>query len=503
MRSETPIADICLLLEGTWPYVRGGVSSWVNQLILGLPDFTFSVVFIGGQREAYGERQYRIPANVVHIEEHFLESAWRPVEALGRVGHEGAGETLRQMHRYLHDPGIPEEALGEGLLDTLASGRLCLEDVLRSRSSWEAITEGYTRHCSDPSFVNYFWTLRTMQAPLIMLSQVAARLPRARALHSISTGYAGLLGAVLQRRWQCAYLLSEHGIYTKERKIDLTQASWISEGPDEALRTGLDTEFSYIRNLWIRFFERIGLLTYRAADPIISLYAGNRQRQIADGAHPSRTRVVPNGIAMAAWTDALQRRPAGIAPVVGLVGRVVPIKDVKTFIRAMRGVVSAIPEAEGWVVGPEEEDRAYAAECRSLVASLGLEGKVKFLGFRQIHDLLPNLGLMVLTSISEAQPLVILEAWAAGTPVVSSDVGSCRELIEGAADESPPLGCAGEVVAIADPQATARAIIGLLGNPERWRAAQAVGLERVNRYYTEALMLDRYRNLYRNATGRL
>jgi len=205
---------------------------------------------------------------------------------------------------------------------------------------------------------------------------------------------------------------------------------------------------------------------------------------------------------MAAWADALQRRPAGIAPVVGLVGRVVPIKDVKTFIRAMRGVVSAIPEAEGWVVGPEEEDQAYATECRSLVASLGLEGKVKFLGFRQIHELLPNLGLMVLTSISEAQPLVILEAWAAGTPVVSSDVGSCRELIEGAADESPPLGCAGEVVAIADPQATARAIIGLLSNPERWRAAQAVGLERVNRYYTEVLMLDRYRNLYRNATGR-
>lgn len=109
-----------------------------------------------------------------------------------------------------------------------------------------------------------------------------------------------------------------------------------------------------------------------------------------------------------------------------------PIKDVKTFIRAMRGVVSAMPEAEGWIVGPEEEDPDYASECRSLVASLGLQDKVKFLGFRRIGEVLPQLGLMVLTSISEAQPLVILEAWAAGAPVVSSDVGSCRELIEGA-----------------------------------------------------------------------
>jgi len=60
------------------------------------------------------------------------------------------------------------------------------------------------------------------------------------------------------------------------------------------------------------------------------------------------------------------------------------------------------------------------------MASLGLEGKVHFLGFQNIQDILPQLGLMVLTSISEAQPLVILEAWAAGTPVISTDVGSCR-----------------------------------------------------------------------------
>jgi len=498
---EAPVADICLLLEGTWPYVRGGVSSWVNQLILGLPEFTFSVFFIGGQREAYPERQYKIPPNVVHIEEHFLESAWRPGDAVAAARREGSREPMRQMHQFFHHPDPPDVEQGEAILEMLASCRLTLDDVLHSRASWDAITEGYTRHCSDPSFINYFWTLRTMQAPLVMLAQAITRLPRARALHAISTGYAGLVGSVLQRRWQCAYLLSEHGIYTKERKIDLAQASWITDSPDEALRMGLDAEFSYVRRLWIRFFERIGLLTYRSADPIIALYDGNRQRQIADGAEPARTRVIPNGIAMAGWADALERRPPGIPPVVGLVGRVVPIKDVKTFIRAMRSVVSAIPEAEGWIVGPDEEDREYAAECRSLVISLGLEGRVKFLGFRQIHELLPNLGLMVLTSISEAQPLVILEAWAAGTPVVSSDVGSCRELIEGAADEQPALGRAGEVVPIADPQATARAVVDLLSDSERWRAAQAVGLERVNRYYTDALMLERYRTLYRSATG--
>lgn len=497
--SQAPVADICLLLEGTWPYVRGGVSSWVNQLIVGLPELTFSVFFIGGQRESYGKRHYAIPANVVHLEEHFLESAWRPGDAVAAAKREGPRQVMRELHAFLHHPEEPMVKQGQAVLEHLVNGALSLDDVLHSRANWEAITDGYERHCSDPSFINYFWTLRTMQAPLLMLAEAARRLPRARALHSISTGYAGLLGSMLQQHWQCAYLISEHGIYTKERKIDLAQASWISESPDEALRTGLDAEVSYIRRLWIRFFERIGLLAYRSADPIISLYGGNRERQIADGADASRTLVIPNGIPLDAWSEAMKQRPEGIPKVVGLIGRVVPIKDVKTFIRAMRSVVTTIPDAEGWVIGPEDEDPEYAAECHHLVVSLGLEGKVKFLGFRKINEVLPQLGLTVLTSISEAQPLVILEAWASGTPVVSSDVGSCRELIEGVPGEDRSLGLAGEVVAIADPQATARAIIDLLSSPQRWQSAQTAGLERVSRFYTETLMLERYRNLYREA----
>ncbi|CAE6881719.1 Glycosyltransferase [Pseudomonas marincola] len=501
-QDTAPIADVCLLLEGTWPYVRGGVSSWVNQLILGLPEMTFSVFFIGGQKSAYPKRQYAIPPNVVHIEEHFLESSWTAGRAVMSAKREGPRDEINALHEFFHHPGTPLPEDGARVLDILAAGSVTLDDVLHSRASWDAVTDGYTHHCSDPSFVNYFWTVRTMQAPLMMLCEAAMRMPRARALHSISTGYAGLLGSILQARWNCAYLLSEHGIYTKERKIDLAQANWISESPDEALKTGINSDVNYVRRLWIRFFERIGLLAYRSANPITALYDGNRQRQVADGADFARTLVIPNGIAMDVWASSIEQRPAGIPLTVGLVGRVVPIKDVKTFIRAMRGVISAIPEAEGWIVGPEEEDPDYASECHSLVVSLGLQDKVKFLGYQNIRELLPNLGMMVLTSISEAQPLVILEAWAAGTPVVSSDVGSCRELIEGAAGEDRALGFAGEVVAIADPQATSQAIVGLLSDSQRWHAAQAVGLKRVNTYYTETLMLQRYRNLYLEAIAK-
>ncbi|MDP0919958.1 GT4 family glycosyltransferase PelF, partial [Klebsiella pneumoniae] len=77
----------------------------------------------------------------------------------------------------------------------------------------ETLSEGYRLHCADPSFVNYFWTLRSLQSPLLMLAEASRKMPPARVLHSISTGYAGLLGCILKHRWKCTYLLSEHGIY--------------------------------------------------------------------------------------------------------------------------------------------------------------------------------------------------------------------------------------------------------------------------------------------------
>ncbi|MCJ8168925.1 GT4 family glycosyltransferase PelF [Atopomonas sediminilitoris] len=498
--NDEPVADVCLLLEGTYPYVRGGVSSWVHQIINGLPEVTFAVIFLGGSPRFYEKQQYQMPTNVVHFECHFLETSWEQGEAQARPGNRKAMEKVRELHTHFHTPDkqIPDELAGEVMRMLGEGDGLSRDDFLYSRASWDAITDGYEKYCTDPSFVNYFWTLRSMHAPVFLLAEVARNAPPCRLIHSVSTGYAGMLGAFLQRRWHRPFFVSEHGIYTKERKIDLAQASWIADNPDET-GEGLNADVGYIRRMWISFFEQLGRLTYNAADPIVSLYGGNRERQISDGALEQRCRVIPNGISLNAYADALGKRPEGIPKVVGLIGRVVPIKDIKTFIRAMRGVITTMPEAEGWIVGPDEEDPAYAAECRSLVASLGLVDKVKFLGFQKIPEIMPQLGVMVLTSISEAQPLVILEAYAAGVPCVATDVGSCRELIEGGPEDDRKLGSAGEAVAIADPQASARAILALLGDQERWKQAQAAGLARVTTFYTEELMFQRYRDLYQQA----
>lgn len=81
-------------------------------------------------------------------------------------------------------------------------------------------------------------------------------------------------------------------------------------------------------------------------------------------------------------------------------------------------------------------------------------------------------------------------------PSITTDVGSCRQLIEGLGEDDRAFGPAGAVVPIANPAAFAQAALDLLGDAQRWQAAQQAGLSRVRRFYTRAQMIDRYRALY-------
>jgi glycosyltransferase involved in cell wall biosynthesis len=501
-------ADICLLLEGTYPLVRGGVSSWVHQLITGLPEFTFSLVFVGGRRSDYGEAKYRLPHNVVHHESHFLEDALQGYEPRPSRLPAGPLADSEALHDYLRarasGAAAADQLTGwEGTVDSVLAqlerpDGLCMQHFLFGAEAWEVIERRHLEERRLPSFVDYFWTLRFIHAPLFQLARIADRVPEARSYHSVSTGYAGFLGALLERRRRRPLILSEHGIYTKERRIDLNQAEWLEPkaplGAAERARGA-----AVLRELWIRSFESIGRLVYRSARPIISLYEGNRARQHEEGAAPERTRIIVNGIDLTRFGRALAARPERIPPVVGLIGRIVPIKDIKTFIRAIGVLARELPDVVGWIVGGSEEGASYEEECRELALGLGLGAQLQFLGHRDVVEVFPKLGLLMLTSISEGQPLCLLEAFASGVPCVATDVGSCRALIEGQSPEDRALGSAGAVAPFADPEALGQAALALLADPAQWRTCQAAALARVQRYYGEQRMLGAYRDVYREA----
>lgn len=488
-------ADVTLLLEGTFPYVSGGVSSWVNEIIRGFPELRFAVVFIGSRAEDYGEMKYSLPKNVVSLQSHYLfdelhDDTARPVKVDRQIM-----QGVAEMHeRFRAGADDPQNWLSQVAAECRPGGKLARHTFMHGRQSWEYICQMFRQHCTDPSFTDYFWTVRTIHAPIWKLVRIAEGAPAARVYHSVSTGYAGFLGALLKLQRQRPLLLSEHGIYTKERRIDLHQAQWIADNRSSFER-GIG-EMSHFRKMWIRFFEALGRVTYSMSDEIVALYEANRQRQITDGAPAERTCNIPNGIDVARFAPLRQQRPGTPPPIFCLIGRVVPIKDIKTFIRAARIVTAHYPEAEAWIAGPEDEDPAYAQECRELAHSLGLADKVRFLGFQQLTELLPKVGLVVLSSISEALPLVMLEGYAAGVPAVTTDVGSCRQLIYGLDEADRALGASGEVVGIANPQAMAEAILRLLTDAQAWQAASRAAIARVENHYTQEMMFDRYRSIY-------
>jgi glycosyltransferase involved in cell wall biosynthesis len=493
-------ADIALLLEGTYPFVRGGVSNWTDQLIKAFPDYRFAVVFLGGHPNEYKGLQFELPDNVVHLETVFVHGPQEKPPVAAMKGDGPLMAFLKELHAGFKDLG--PKLFGDRPIDAMFP--LLLErhedlhrEFLYSETSWAYQRELYLQQCPNVPFVEYFWTVRSMHQPFWILARLAADLIPARVYHSVSTGYAGFLGALLQHRTQRPFILTEHGIYTKERKIDLFKAQWEAH---KELATDQEIGASaYLRDLWVRFFEVLGKLTYDVADPILSIYEANRQIQMRDGAAAERTRVIPNGIDVRRLATLRAKRPDAPPPILCLLGRVVPIKDTSTFIRAMRTVVSRVPEAEGWIVGTVEEDEEYAEECRDLVETLGLKGKVKFLGHKKIDDVLPKVGLLILSSISEGLPLVILEGFAAGVPAVSTDVGACRQLIYGSGEEDGDEGAAGEVVGLADPTALAEAALRLLTDPAKWRAAQAVAIHRVEAFYSQERMIASYRAVYEEA----
>jgi glycosyltransferase involved in cell wall biosynthesis len=497
-------ADIALMLEGTFPYVSGGVSSWINQIIRAYPEYRFAIVFLGSRREDYGGFKYPLPDNVVHSEEHFLheQAHWHPQPAARRGDAQGQALVQRLLDAFGQGPADPRamEAFREVAQQMLPGGSVQLGDFLYGKRSWDIICGIYRAHCADPSFVDFFWTVRLMLQPLWLLARVARQLIPVRAVHCASTGYAGFVGALLAQTRGVPLILSEHGIYTKERKIDLFKSEWIRDNRNIFQRD--PTELSYFRQMWIHFFEWLGRYCYAHADPILALYEANRLRQVQDGAAPERTANIPNGIKLERFAPLRAQRPPEPPPVLCLIGRVVPIKDIKTFIRAMRRVVNQRPDAQGWIAGPAEEDPAYAEECRNLVRSLGLQEQVRFLGMQRVEELMPRIGLVVLSSISEALPLVLLEGYAAGVPAVSTDVGSCRQLVEGLDEEDRALGPSGAVVPIAEPQQLADAALQLLGDTAAWQAASRAAIARVERYYTDTLMFDRYRQVYERALAR-
>jgi glycosyltransferase involved in cell wall biosynthesis len=200
-----------------------------------------------------------------------------------------------------------------------------------------------------------------------------------------------------------------------------------------------------------------------------------------------RAVVIHNGVDL----DRPRRRDGARARPVALlsVGRLRPPKDFLTLVRAVAALEPGSVRLR--IAGDGPDRAALSAE----VARLGLDGVVELLGERHdVDELLAAADLLVLSSDSEGLPLSVLEAMAAGLPVVASAVGGVPELVRD--------GETGLLVPPGDPGALARALAGLVADPELRARAGAAGRRRAEREFSLDACRQAHVELYRELVTR-
>jgi glycosyltransferase involved in cell wall biosynthesis len=481
-------ADVCLIVEGCYPFVAGGVSTWLDWLMRSQPQTRFSVVAIvaaGQPRVA----KYAYPPNMAALQVIELGGAVEPASWTG--AHRDAAVRLTPLLASFVTHGKLDDLRAVNAIVNDPSRPIPLRALVRSELSWEMCRASYDLLMPYASFKGYFWAWHALMDGLFAM--LKAPLPRAAAYHTISTGYAGLLAARARLEGAERAIITEHGIYTNERRVEVLMAPWIVDTVDKGL--ALDDARMDLRDLWVAAFESYARCCYEACDTITTLFGANQPMQTALGAGENKLQVIANGIDVERF-GAVEARRSADRVVMALIGRVVPIKDIKSFISAVAVAARAVPNLHAVVAGPEDEDRTYAAECRALVDELGIGERLKFLGRVDVTKLLGEVDVAVLTSLSEAQPLSVLEAGAAGIPSITTDVGACRELIEGTPDENPRHGPGGIVTSIAGIDEIAQAMVRLAGDAALRRRMGESMKARVRARYSSDRSSALYRDMY-------
>ena len=485
-------SDVCLILEGSYPYVVGGVSTWTHHLIRSLPELTFSIVYIGVSKHQVQRMEYKLPENVNHFQEIYLLD---PV-VLRNTRRRFRRSAWKQLDRFIHALEDGDLSHFDKVLGILTEGETPITpfDILYSKRFWSILVRIYRNHFSKLSFIDFFWTCRFLMLPLFQL--LYAPIPEAGLYHATCTGYAGLYAALGKKRFGSSSLLTEHGIYTNERLIEISNAAYIYN--EVEVDYVPRSELGLLQKVWMGKFQILAKLAYQESEQIVTLYEGNRQTQVAHGADPERCILIPNGIDISRYTELSEKRKAHQSDdySVGYVGRVSPIKDVKTYIRAARIVLDQVSNVTFYVLGTPDEDVEYYEECRGLVELMDLAENVRFMGNVDMSEYYPKLDVVALTSISEAQPFVAIEAMAVGIPVVATNVGACSDLLLGGDAEDRALGASGRITNVNSPEDTATAILQLLQDSGLRDQMGAVGRKRAFKYYQRQSVIDRYRTLY-------
>lgn len=461
---------IAIVAEGCYPYVTGGVSSWIQTLIKNMPQHQFYILAISADDREMKE-VYEIPDNVIKVIQIPLKSKTKDVYK--------KQIELTHRQRYLIKAFLAFESVDDEVYSIFNNQDLIgnVDDFLSSVTLYEIILEIYQEKQRTEPFIEYFWTWKNILKPLLHVLQV--ELIDADVFHSVATGYSGILASAQGILNNKPVVISEHGIYAREREEDILQLDWIP---------------AIFKDIWIDFFHYLAKSAYDHSAIITSLFDENAMYQVNKGADFDKIQVIPNGVLYEKLSQ-IQRKEFNQKQVnLGAIIRFVSIKDIKTMIYMMEHLKNVAFDFHLYLIGPTSEDEGYYQECLDLIKHLGLENNIMITGVVNVQDYLDKIDIILLSSISEGQPLCLMEAMAVGIPCVATNVGSTQELLQG--NKEDQLGECGYLYTPISPQQGAKAIIKMVEDQQNYERMSKIAKKRVQTYYDQGLMIERFNNIY-------
>ena len=456
------------MCEGSYPYYSGGVSSWVHMLINEMKDVEFCISAIVVDREHGGKFKYPMPPNLTSINEIYLMDS------------DFVREKKKQRLTTLQKEAFRSFVMGKDvnwneIFNFFGQGDISVNGLLMGNDIYDIIYEFYRENYDRLPFTDFLWTYRSMMLPICLL--LKNELPKADIYHSASAGYSGVLACMAKHLYKKPTIMTEHGIYTREREEDIIKS------PDF---NGL------YKDIWIEHFYKLSSCAYKNCDQVISLFEGAREIQIELGCDPNKTRVIPNGVDETKF-ESIPQKTDDSEINLGIVARVTPIKDIKTLINAYAAAVERVPNITLYIMGGADQDyEDYFEECQELARNLHLN-RVKFTGNINVPDYIGKMDIIILTSISEGQPFSLLEAMASGKPCIATRVGCCEELLYGKRSGAPHCGIITPIMSVAH---ISSAIVDLATNPEKRKAFGETARQRVLDEYRKENLISVYKNLY-------
>ncbi|MEG2377607.1 MAG: GT4 family glycosyltransferase PelF, partial [Clostridia bacterium] len=365
---------ICMILEGCYPYVRGGVSSWMHACITSMPEHEYVLWVIGAKSEDRGKFKYELPKNVVEVHEVFLDEALK-LQADSHSKVHFAKAEIAELRKLM----ICEDPDWNILFKLYNKKKVSAVSFLMSEDFLTILLDVCKTLYPHVSFAEFFHAIRSMLLPTLYL--MGQPVPKADVYHATSTGYGGLLGALGGWATNRPFVLTEHGIYTREREEEILRAKWVSP---------------YFKQHWIDMFFMLAHCSYSRAIRVTSLFRRYSEIQVTLGCDPKKVKIIPNGIRVENFENIPQKTPDGYIDITAIV-RIHPIKDIKTLIYAFFEVKSRVPNARLHILG-DTDDEEYREECVDLIEQLNVQD-ITLEGNVNVVEFLKNTDFTVLSSI--------------------------------------------------------------------------------------------------------